>query len=179
MGILAQKSDVRVRAIAGRSVCVPPSPCALVVASPFRRCSPSVWTWSARLRARRWTSPASALVRTGEEWAPIADAEPSGPFFGVLAAGVASQEHAERGGGNFGGFPTKSSRKTKTQCCGPWPFQVESWSRSARPSSQVSLERGARREAKPKTSKQNRKAHGVLCQRRGCVIRAAPCLFQC
>jgi len=49
MGILAQKSDVRVRAIA--------------------------------LLAER------VDLETGEEWAPIADSEPSGPFFGVLAAG--------------------------------------------------------------------------------------------
>ncbi|CAE7195742.1 SKOR [Symbiodinium natans] len=49
MNILAQKNDVRVRAIA--------------------------------LVAER------ADLETGEEWQPIADSEPSGPFFGVLASG--------------------------------------------------------------------------------------------
>ena len=42
--------------------------------------------------------PLHGLVRTGEEWAPIADSEPSGPFFGVLAAGATSRREGERVG---------------------------------------------------------------------------------
>ena len=44
----------------------------------------------------------SALLRTGEEWAPIADSEPSGPFFGVLAAGATSLARTWREGERVG-----------------------------------------------------------------------------